>query len=219
MKILLVEDDRMIGESLCKMLNTKGYSVDWARDGEMGDESLRTGTYNLLLLDVGLPKASGLEILAKLRARGEKLPVLIMTARDAVSDRVKGLDLGADDYLIKPFAVEELEARMRVLLRRSAGQADPLIKSGGVVLNTTTKELTFEGKCQVLSAREYALMFALMETPGKVLSRSDLEEKLYGWNEEVGSNAVEVLIHSIRKKYDSSLIRNIRGMGYMVARV
>ncbi len=218
MKILLIEDDKMIGESLIQALKQSGYAVDWARDGDMGEESLKTTAYNLVLLDIGLPKQTGLEVLAKLRARQDKVPVLILTARDRVADRVAGLDLGADDYLVKPFALEEVEARIRVLLRRNAGHAEAILRSSTISLNTTTKELEYEGKRLILSAREYALMFALLQSPGKVLSRAELEERLYGWNEEVSSNAVEVQIHNLRKKLGPELIRNIRGIGYMVAK-
>lgn len=218
MRILLVEDDRMIGESLTQALKANGYVVDWARDGEMGEVSLSTTAYNLVLLDIGLPKLNGLELLKAIRARKDKVPVLILTARDQIEDRVAGLDLGADDYLVKPFALEEMEARIRALLRRNSGNADPLLRSGNITLNTLTKELTYKGAVIVLSAREYALMFALMESPGKVMSRTDLEDRLYGWNEEVSSNAVEVQIHNLRKKLDTDLIRNIRGIGYMVSK-
>jgi len=218
MRILLIEDDKMIGESLVHALKNSGYAVDWARDGDMGEESLKTATYNLVLLDLGLPKQNGLEVLKKLREARNKTPVLILTARDRVADRVQGLDLGADDYLIKPFALEEVEARMRVLLRRNSGNAESVLRSGDVTLNTMTKELNYKGKTSILSAREYALMFALMELPGKVLSRAELEDRLYGWNEEVSSNAVEVQIHNLRKKMGTGLIHNIRGIGYMVAK-
>lgn len=218
MRILLIEDDRMIGESLLHALKSSGYAVDWARDGDMGEESLKTASYNLVLLDLGLPKQSGLDVLKSMRAGGNKTPVLILTARDRVADRVSGLDLGADDYLIKPFALEELEARIRVLLRRNAGLAEAIIRARDASLNMLTKELTYAGKTLVLSAREYALMLALMEIPGKVLSRADLEERLYGWNEEVSSNAVEVQIHNLRKKLGPDLIHNIRGIGYMVTK-
>lgn len=218
MKILLIEDDQMIGESLSHALKSAGYAVDWARDGQIGEESLHTGSYNLVLLDLGLPQRSGLEVLAGLRQRKNKVPVLILTARDEVADRVKGLDVGADDYLVKPFALEELEARMRALLRRNAGQAEALLQYGDIKLNTLTKELGYQGKMLLLSAREYALMFALMEMPGKVMSRVELEERLYGWNEEISSNAVEVQIHNLRKKLGNDLIRNIRGIGYRVAK-
>ncbi len=218
MKILLIEDDKMIAESLLHALKQGGYVVDWASDGEMGEESLKTASYDLVLLDIGLPKRTGLEILKSLRSRKEKVPVLVLTARDRVADRVAGLDLGADDYLVKPFALEELEARIRVLLRRNSGHAEAILRSGDIGLNTVTKELEYDGKLLILSAREYALMFALMQSPGKVLSRAELEERLYGWNEEVSSNAVEVQIHNLRKKLGTDLIRNIRGIGYMVTK-
>ena len=218
MRLLLIEDDIMIGESLSLALRAKGYSVDWAQDGETGDLSLRNTQYNLVLLDISLPKCSGLEILANLRQRKQTTPVLILTARDSVADRVQGLDIGADDYLVKPFALEEVEARIRVLLRRHTAHADLLMEAGSTTLNPLTKEIEFEGNKLILSAREYALMYALMEKPGKVLSRAELEEKLYGWNEEVSSNAIEVHIHGLRKKLGNDVIRNIRGMGYMVGK-
>ncbi|MFZ4540806.1 MAG: response regulator [Rickettsiales bacterium] len=218
MRILLVEDDTMIGESLTHALRSSGYSVDWAKDGDAGELSLQSSNYNLVLLDVSLPKRSGLEILASLRQRKETVPVLILTARDSVTDRVQGLDGGADDYLVKPFALEEVEARIRVLLRRHLGQAEPILQSANIILNLLTKEIEVGDKKIILSAREYALMYALMERPGKVLSRAELEEKLYGWNEEVSSNAVEVHIHGLRKKLGNAIIRNIRGMGYMVSK-
>lgn len=218
MRILLIEDDRMIGEGLVQALRASGYAVDWARDGTTGEVSLSTISYSLVLLDIGLPQRNGLDILKSLRERKDKVPVLILTARDQIADRVEVLDLGADDYLVKPFALEEVEARIRVLLRRSAGNADPVLRFGDIALNTLTKELDYKGKHLVLSAREYALMFALMELPGKVMSRTELEERLYGWNEEVSSNAVEVQIHNLRKKLGTQLIQNIRGIGYMVAK-
>lgn len=218
MRILLIEDDRMIGESLTHALKNSGYAVDWARDGDTGEISLSTTAYNIVLLDLGLPRRDGLEVLKSLRMRKDKVPVLVLTARDQVADRVAGLDLGADDYLVKPFALEEVEARIRALLRRHAGNADPVLQSGGIALHTATKELSYKSKHLTLSAREYALMFALMESPGKVLSRMELEERLYGWNEEISSNAVEVQIHNLRKKLGADLIRNIRGIGYMVVK-
>lgn len=217
MRLLLVEDDAMIGESLVHALRSGGYAIDWVQDGMMAEESLEVGSYALVLLDLGLPGQSGLELLRKIRRRQDKTPVLIITARDTVSDRVQGLDTGADDYLVKPFALEEIEARIRALVRRSVGQAQPLLYAGDLVLDPTTKELSRNGVCISLSAREYALMCALMERPGKILSRVELEERLYGWNEEVNSNAVEVHIHQIRKKLDNTVIRNIRGLGYSVA--
>lgn len=218
MRILLIEDDKMIGESLMHALKSSGYAVDWARDGEMGEESLKTTVYNLVLLDLGLPKRGGLDVLKNMRQARDRTPVLVLTARDRVADRVTGLDLGADDYLIKPFALEEVEARIRVLLRRNTGNAGSILRSSEIALNAATKELEYQGKTLILSAREYALMFALMETPGKVQSRAELEERLYGWNEEISSNAVEVQIHNLRKKMGTGLIHNIRGIGYMVTK-
>lgn len=218
MRVLLVEDDTMIGESLSHGLKGSGYAVDWAKDGQVAEESLATQEYHLMLLDLGLPKQSGLALLQKIRSKGHALPVLILTARDSVADRVGGLDAGADDYLVKPFALEELEARMRALLRRKNGKADLIMECGHTRLNPATKELTHKDRNLLLSAREYALMHALMESPGKVISRHDLEEKMYGWNKEVSSNAVEVHIHALRRKLGADMIRNIRGLGYLVAK-
>lgn len=216
MRLLLVEDDVMIGESLVHALRNGGYAIDWVQDGVMAEESLEVGSYALVLLDLGLPGQSGLDLLRKIRRRQDKTPVLIMTARDTVSDRVQGLDSGADDYLVKPFALEEIEARIRALVRRSVGQAHPLLYAGDLALDPTTKKLNYNGVCVPLSGREYAVMHALMERPGAILSRAELEERLYGWNEEVSSNAVEVHIHQIRKKLGTTVIRNIRGLGYSV---
>ncbi|MDE1172195.1 MAG: response regulator [Parvibaculaceae bacterium] len=217
MRVLIIEDDRMIGESLVTALRNGGYSVDWARDGETGNSSLKTDTYDLVLLDLGLPKLPGLEVLKQLRQRKNPVPLLILTARDSITDRVQGLDLGADDYLVKPFALEEVEARIRVLLRRNAGHAEATLNNGAITLNTLTKEVQYRGTSLILSAREYALMYALMEKPGKVLSRAALEEKLYGWDDEISSNTVEVYIYALRKKLGNSVIRNIRGLGYVAA--
>lgn len=216
MRILLVEDDSMIGASLQEALQQSGYAVDWARDGQMAETALGLEPYGLVLLDLGLPKKSGIELLRQLRARGNNLPVIIVTARDAVSDRVAGLDSGADDYLIKPFALEELDARIRAAVRRRGGRADPILVCGALQLNPATREVSYGGRTQVLSAREYALLFALMERPGTVLSRSQLEERLYGWNEEIASNTVEVHVHQLRKKLAPEVIRTIRGLGYTV---
>lgn len=216
MKILLIEDDKMIGESLTYALKKDGYIVDWACDGYMGEDFLNSTTYNVVLLDIGLPKRNGLEVLQLLRSKNNKVPLLIITARDRVEDRVLGLNLGADDYLIKPFALEEVEARIRVLLRRQSGHIESVLRSSAIILNTTTKEMEYQGKSFILSAREYALMFTLVQSAGKIFSRTDLEEQLYGWNEEITSNAVEVQIHNLRKKFGGKLIHNIRGIGYMV---
>lgn len=217
MRILLVEDDGMIGESLTRALRTEGFAVDWTQDGAAAELALLNGDYSLALLDLGLPKRSGLEILRWMRARGDATPVLILTARDGVDDRVAGLDAGADDYLVKPFALAELEARMRALLRRQAGRAEPVMRAGGATLDPASRTLVYRDHTSVLSAREYALMHALMERAGAVLSNAQLEERIYGWNEEISSNAVETHIYHLRKKFGSDLIRNLRGVGYLVA--
>ena len=218
MRILLVEDDLMIGESLRHALKADGYAVDWVQDGETASYSLENENYDLALLDLGLPKQSGVDVLKKLRKSHNSIPVLIITARDSILDRVNGLDAGADDYLVKPFALAEVEARIRALLRRKGGRSEPLLSASGITLNPATKELSYNGKAEILSAREYALMELLIEKPGAVLSRAQIEEKLYGWNEEIGSNAIEVHIHALRKKFGTDIIRNIRGMGYIVAK-
>lgn len=206
----------MIGESLHKALSQNGYAVDWAKDGDTAEVSLSTHDYDMMLLDLGLPGKSGLEVLQHLRSRKNPLPVLILTARDRVSDKVIGLDAGADDYLIKPFELEELEARMRALLRRRSGRVEPLLLAGNIALNPITREITIGETTTLLGAREYALMRALMERPGAVLSVQDLEDRLYGWNEEVDSNAIEVHIYQLRKKLGKGCIANVRGMGYKI---
>jgi two-component system, OmpR family, response regulator QseB len=216
MRFLLIEDDPMIGQSIRQGLRHDGYTIDWVQDGEAGERALTSAPYALLLLDLGLPRKSGLEVLREIRARGYDLPVLILTARDAVPDRVDGLNAGADDYLVKPFAFAELTARIRALLRRRAGHADPTLSRGSLALNPLTNEATFRDTKALLSAREFGLLWTLAETPGAVLSRSQLEEKLYGWQEEVESNAVEVHIHNLRKKLGSDVIRNVRGLGYTI---
>ena len=216
MRLLLVEDDPMIGESLEEGLRGEHYAVDWACDGRGAELALESGSYDLVLLDLGLPRKQGLEVLAAYRKRGGEAPVLIITARDATPDRVAGLDAGADDYLVKPFDLDELYARVRALLRRGAGRTSPDLSFGGVTLNPATHEATVEGRPLSLSAREFALLEALMDRPGEVVSRAALEEKLYGWNEEVESNTVEVHIHSLRKKLGGEFIKNVRGVGYKV---
>jgi two-component system, OmpR family, response regulator QseB len=216
MKILLIEDDLMIGHSLSQFLKNEGYAVNWCQDGKSGDQALKTDTYELVLLDLGLPDMSGLAVLKNMRLAKVASPVLILTARDAIDDRVAGLNAGADDYLVKPFAVAELEARIRALLRRTTGHSDSKLSNGEISLNTTNKTLHFRDESFPLSAREYAVIHALLETPGKVWSRAQLEERLYGWQEEVESNAVEFHIHQLRKKLGSESIINIRGMGYRV---
>lgn len=218
MRILLVEDDRMIAEGVRKALRGEGFAVDWVQDGEAALMAAGSETYDLVLLDLGLPKRDGLEVLRSLRSRGNALPVLIVTARDAVADRVKGLDAGADDYLVKPFDLDELGARMRALIRRQAGRCESVIRHGPLTLDSAAHQVTLDGVPVALSAREFALLEALLARPGAVLSKTQLEEKMYGWGEEIGSNTVEVYIHALRKKLGADLIRNVRGLGYMIAK-
>jgi two-component system response regulator QseB len=216
MRLLLVEDDAMIGESVRTGLQQDGFALDWVQDGRAAELALEANAYDLLLLDLGLPRKAGLEVLASLRRRGDAIPVLVLTARDAVADRVKGLDTGADDYLVKPFDLEELAARVRALLRRKSGRADPVIQAGGLIIDPATHEVSMNGTPVALSAREFALLHALAARPGVVYSRAQLEEKLYGWGREVESNTVEVYVHSLRRKLGANLIHNVRGVGYMV---
>ncbi len=214
MRVLVVEDDPMIGEAVVAGLAADGYAVDWVRDGRAAELSMSTHSYSLVLLDIGLPARSGIEVLKALRAHKQDIPVLITTARDTVADRIAGLDAGADDYLVKPFDLDELSARVRALLRRSAGRAEPLLERGALTLNPATHEVRLRGESVDVSAREFALLLALAERAGSVVSRSQLEEKLYGWNEAVGSNAIEVHVHNLRRKLGESIIRNVRGLGY-----
>ena len=216
MRILLVEDDVMIGEGLIAALGAEGMSVDWVRDGTAAETALHDVGFAVVLLDLGLPGAEGFDLLKSARRGGVDTPILIITARGAVEDRVLGLDLGADDYLLKPFEVRELSARMRALLRRRAGRATSTLVSGDVELDTETHELRHGSAKAVLSTREYALMHALMERPGRILSRTQVEERIYGWGEEVESNAVDVLIHSVRRKFGKTIILNVRGAGWML---
>ncbi len=220
MRILLVEDDPMIGRSVETALAQDGYTVDWVRDGAAGRLALDTANdaYGLVLLDLGLPRKSGLDLLKEVRRTGNKVRVLVITARDAVADRVAGLDAGADDYLVKPFSLDELAARMRALLRRDIAREDNVLRYGHLALDPTTRLVTRNGEPVDLSVREFALLAALLERPGTALSKAQLEEKLYGWGEEVESNAVEVHVHNLRKKLGATAIRTIRGVGYVVAR-
>ena len=218
MRVLLVEDDRMIGEAIKQSLKDAAYAVDWVRDGQTAMTTLESQEYGVLLLDLGLPGKDGLEVLRLLRTRGTLTPIVIITARDALEDRIRGLDGGADDYVLKPFEMSELLARMRAVVRRRAGVAAPLLVSGALSLDPATREASIDGKSTRLSAREFALLQALMVRPGAILSRSELEDRIYGWNEEVESNAVEFLIHALRKKLGSNSIKNVRGVGWMVLR-
>jgi len=218
MRVLLVEDDSMIGAAVKQALKDAAYAVDWVTDGEAAVHAVESESYELVLLDLGLPKGDGREVLRYLRGRGRKLPVIIVTARDSVEDRIDGLDLGADDYLIKPFEIRELLARMRAVLRREGSGSAPLLSNGKLSLDPATREAFFLGKSAQLSAREFALLRALLARPGTILSRSELERQIYGWNEEVESNAIEFLIHIVRRKLGSSAIRNVRGVGWMVER-
>ena len=216
MRLLLVEDDPMIGESVLDVLRADGYAVDWVKDGEMADATLDTQSYDLVLLDLGLPKRDGLAVLRRLRARKNRTPVLIATARVALEQRVQGLDMGADDYIVKPYEIDELLARIRALIRRASGRAEPVYEHLGVSIDPATREVLVGGHAVSLVAREWAILEQLLARPGVVLSRKQLEDKLYSWKDEVSSNAVEVYIHGLRKKLGTHLIQNVRGVGYMI---
>ena len=217
MRLLVVEDDLMIGESMQRGLKKSGLAVDWVRDGKLAELALGNGVYDLMILDLGLPHKGGLELLGQLRRQGNDLPVLIVTARDAVDDKVAGLNCGADDYLVKPFDLNELNARVNAVMRRRSGRGNPVMIYGALTLDPIAHQVTYRGDTVGLSAKEFALLHALMAIPGAVLSRAKLEEALYGWEEEVGSNAVEVHIHNLRNKLGSHAILNIRGAGYRVS--
>jgi two-component system response regulator QseB len=216
MRILLIEDDAMIGKAVHRGLFRAGFAVDWVSDGRAAELSLANGVYDLAVLDLGLPKKDGMAILTALRSTGNSIPVLIASARDTVPDRIAGLGAGADDYVLKPFDMDELVARVRALLRRHAGSGLPLLKFGSLVLDPVRKSVTRTGDTIELSAREFAVLEALMQRPGAVLSREQLEESVYGWSEEVGSNAIEVHVHHLRKKLGMAAIKNVRGVGYRV---
>ncbi len=220
MRLLLAEDDPMIGLALCEGLEQDGFVVDWVQDGEQARLALAASTaeYAVLLLDLGLPRRSGLDLLVELRRCGNPIPVLILTARDAVADRVQGLNSGADDYLVKPFELEELVARIHALIRRGAGRSAPMIEYGDLRLDPLTHQVWRRGQPVELSAREFALFHALLEKPGAVLSRAQLEERLYGWGREVASNAVDVHLHNLRRKLGSDVIANVRGVGFRVVK-
>lgn len=216
MRILLVEDDPMIGEAVCVALKDAAHAVDWVRDGISAGTALGHGEHEVVLLDLGLPERDGLEVLRRLRGTGNGIAVIVITARDGVDDRIKGLDVGADDYLVKPFDVQELLARLRAVARRQGGQAAPVLTNGRVSLDPATHEARHGDAAAVLSAREFALLHALLLRPGRICSRAELESHLYGWNEEVESNAVDFIIHGVRKKLGAEVIKNVRGAGWMV---
>jgi two-component system, OmpR family, response regulator QseB len=217
MRLLLIEDDPMIGKAMREGLRGAGFVVDWVADGRAAEASLADHCYDLALLDLGLPSQDGMQVLRKLRARGATLPVLIASARDAVTDRIEGLNAGADDYVAKPFDLDELVARVHALLRRHAGSASPVQRYGALSLDAVRRRVTLRGSEVALSAREFAILEALMRRPGAVLSREQLEDAIYGWGDEVGSNAVEVHLHHLRRKLGAEAVRNVRGVGYRVA--
>lgn len=219
MRLLLVEDDVMIGEVVLETLRNEGFAVDWVRDGAMADTASLTQAYDLVVLDLGLPKKDGFEVLKSLRGRKQRMPVLIVTARDAVDQRIAGLDAGADDYVVKPYDIDELLARIRAHLRRAPGRAEPVYEYENITINPATKEVTVSGEAVILSSREWAVLEPLLARPGLILSRAQLEEKLFSWKDEVTSNAVEVYIHGLRKKLGAKLIQNVRGVGYLVPKV
>jgi two-component system OmpR family response regulator len=218
MRVLLVEDDPMIGNVVQQALRDASYAVDWVRDGQAALVTLEALSYDMVLLDLGLPKKDGMAVLHSLRVRENDVPVLVLTARDGTEDRVAGLDGGADDYLAKPFAMSELLARMRAVTRRKGSGARPGLSNGVVALDPATHEASIGGVAVRLTSREFSLLQALLLRPGAILSRAELENRIYGWNEEVESNAVEFLIHSLRKKLGSATIKNVRGVGWMVAK-
>jgi len=216
MRLLLVEDDKMIGETVLDQLRAESYAVDWVRDGEMATTALASEAYDLVVLDLGLPRKDGLEVLRWLRERHDRVPVLIATARDSVPHRVAGLDAGADDYLLKPYDLDELLARIRAMLRRNSGRAEPVYSYKGVTICTITREVTLNGEAVTVTSKEWALLDLLLARPGVAYSRAQIEHKLYSWKDEVSSNAVEVYIHGLRRKLGADLIQNVRGVGYRV---
>ncbi|WP_374588820.1 response regulator [Ideonella dechloratans] len=232
MRLLLVEDDRMIGEALRAALRPEGFAVDWVRDLAAARAALGTERFDLVLLDLGLPvggpggpgsasdpSADGLTLLGELRQRSDTTPVIVLTARDGPGDRVRGLDTGADDYLVKPFEFDELTARIRAVLRRHGGRAQPVLRHGAIVLDPATRQVQVAGEPVLLSAREFAVLEALMQRPGALLSRAQLEDKLYGWGEEIESNAVSVYVHQLRRKLGAERIGTVRGVGYFLTPV
>ena len=216
MRILLVEDDPQIGAAIASALDDAGLAADWVKDGSAALASISAGSFELVLLDIGLPKKDGLSVLKNLRQDGNQIPVIMITARDATEDRIAGLDLGADDYLVKPFRVDELMARVRAVTRRHSGNAQPLLSNGVFTIDPSNKQASYKDETIKLTGKEYRLLHALLLNPGRIFARDELEEKTYGWDEEVNSNAIEFLIHSLRKKTDKGAIKNVRGLGWMV---
>ena len=215
----MVEDDPMIGESIEDALRGENYAVDWVRDGLTAELSMRHDVYDLLVLDLGLPKLQGLELLRRYRAKGGEAPVLIVTARDATAARVEGLDAGADDYLSKPFDLDELLARIRAVLRRRGSHTNAVVKHGGLTVDLAAHDATFNGQPLPLSTREFTLLRALLDQPGSVVSKAQLEDKIYGWGQEIGSNTIDVYVHHLRKKLGADFIKNVRGVGYKLASI
>lgn len=218
MRLLLIEDDTMLGTAIKDALRAQGLTVDWVREGLTGLSAAATEPFDLVLLDLGLPRMDGMEVLRQLREQGKSLPVIVLTARDTVEQRVEGLNAGADDYVLKPFDVKELAARIRAVTRRHAGRPSTLMRSGEVSLDPVLRDVRLRGEPVALSAREFSLLEMLMHRPGVPLTRAQIEDKLYGWGEEVGSNTVEVFVHSLRRKLGSGVIQNVRGVGYFVPR-
>lgn len=216
MRILLIEDDELLGHGICTGLSQLGYTVDWLKDGQSADQALQTESFDTIILDLGLPKISGIDILENLRGRGTTTPVLILTAKDTTEDRVMGLDSGADDYMSKPFELDELCARIRALLRRFSSRAEPILEYNNIILDPASHAVCIDEKPVTLSRREFALLYKLLENSGRVLSRENLMQSVYGWEEDVDSNALEVHIHNLRKKFGPKFIRTIRGVGYMI---
>jgi DNA-binding response OmpR family regulator len=218
MRILIVEDDALLGRGIQAGLNESGFAADWVRDGEQADAALAATGFAAMVLDLGLPRLSGLELLRRLRQRGDRTPVLVLTARDAIEDRIRGLDTGADDYMTKPFDLHELAARLRALVRRASGSATPVIEAAGVTLDPATREVRFRGAPVELSGREFDVLRELMLAAGRVLSRDQIVERVYAAGEDVESNAIEVHIHHLRRKLAPELIRTLRGVGYLMPR-
>jgi len=216
MRVLLIEDDAMIAQGLQTALRQGGFAVDWMRDGKSAAAALQASAFDVVLLDLGLPDRDGIDVLSELRRRGDATPVIILTARDEVQHRIAGLDAGADDYIVKPFDLDEVTARMRSVLRRAAGRGDPSIQHGELRLDPVARTVERNQVPVNLSAHEFAVLEALLQRPGAVLSRAQLEDRLYGWEEQIGSNAIEVYIHGLRRKLGSDAIRTLRGVGYFV---